>query len=153
MSSSLYPFHPTEKTMLSIRLSDSMSVPEYLALPMRSACLAVVGLLVCSSLANAQCNCGSQGASVVQSTNYGAVSSQVWPTTSSFQSYPGYESRSGVAQFTYFKTPVGSARGIPGQSVPVQTVVANFAPPTKLTGSSHQTVPRRTYRQPLFRRW
>lgn len=135
------------------RFLGSIFVPKHMVLPMRSICLAVVGLFVCCSLSNAQCNCAGQGASVVHQANYGTASSHAWPAASGSQLYRGYQSRSGVAQFTYYKTPVGSARGIPGQSVPVQTVVANFAPPSKLTGSGGQSVPRRTYRQPLFRRW
>ena len=138
-----------------IKLSQSMLFVRN-AIDTGQCCICIIALcvLACCDNASAQCNCGSQGATVVQPGNYGVVSGQTYYASPVSQSYRGYESRSGVAQFTYYKTPVGSARGIPGQTVPVQTMVANFAPPTKLTGSSRPSTPsRRVYRQPLFRRW
>ena len=116
-------------------------------------CIAVVGLFGCWDQVNAQCNCGSQATAIAQPVHAGTVWGQAYRAPSVAYGYRGYESRSGVAQFTYYKTPVGSARGIPGQTVPVQTVVANFAPPSNLSGTRSSTPKRTVFRQPLIRRW
>lgn len=106
-------------------------------------CFSAVGLMVVSNPANAQCNCdGSAAVVVAQTVNYDG--------TFYAPSSTRYDSGSGIAYFSHYNTPQGSARRIPGQTFPVQTMVANTAPVSSL-GSSGQTRTYSTYRRPRLR--
>jgi len=133
-------------TNVSVRTFDELRVFLF--------CLAVLGSMACCSQANAQCHsCGTTLPSA-QAVGHGAFTRSTYYAPSYAQPFSrGLRSRFGYTEFAHYDTPRGVNRRIPGETFPVQTVVANFTPPRSYSSPRQTSFRKNAFGRSVISRW
>jgi len=137
---------PTYPTKVLVRSLDELRVFLF--------CLVVLGLMACCNQANAQCHsCGSTVPSA-HTIGHGAFTGGTYYAPSYAQPFSrGFRSRFGYTEFAHYDAPRGVNRRIPGETFPVQTVVANFTPPGSYSSPRRTSFRKNAFGRSVISRW